>query len=109
MKKLIAIAALMCGTAHAEFYTGNDLLAKMQSSNSDERIHALGYVMGVFDVGAGVVQCAPENVTAGQARDMVRNYLDNTPATRHLNAEAQVRYVLSTAWPCPKRNKGTAL
>jgi hypothetical protein len=26
MKKLIPIAALMCGTAHAEFLTGNDSL-----------------------------------------------------------------------------------
>ena len=43
MKKLIIITALFAGTAHAEFYSGNQLLNLMNGSNM-EQMHALGYV-----------------------------------------------------------------
>lgn len=108
MKKLTLIISLLCGTAHAEFYTGNDLYNKLISDNAIERMVGLGFVIGVFDTAQSVAHCAPDNITAGQVRDMVRQHLEATPSVRHYAAEVQVRYVLSRAWPCPKKN-GSAL
>ena len=107
MKKLLLATALMCGAAHAEFYTGNDLLSKQQSSSTVDNMVALGYVMGVFDATRGEAHCPPDNVTAGQVKDMVRNHLEATPSTRHYVADMQVRYVLNRAWPCAKKGSGT--
>ena len=108
MKKLIAIAALMCGAAHAEFFSGNDLLAKMNGGNSYDVSLALGYVMGVFDTTVGVDHCSPERVTSGQARDVVRNYLEANPSMRQYSADIHVRVALGRAWPCPQK-QGTGV
>lgn len=107
MKKLLIVAALLAGSAHAEFYSGNDLLAKLQSSEPVERMIGAGYITGVFDAASGASQCPPENVTIGQVRDMVKSHLEATPTLRHYPADVQVRFVLTRAWPCAK--KGTAL
>jgi hypothetical protein len=106
MKKLTAIAALVCGTAHAEFLTGNDLLAKFNGSDIQQMV-GLGYVIGVFDATMGAAHCPPANVTSGQVQDVVKNHLIATPSTRHYVADVQVRYILGQTWPCKK--KGTAL
>jgi hypothetical protein len=109
MKKLTIIAALLCGTAHAEFFTGNDLLAKMNGGNSYDASMALGYVTGVFDTALGVDHCAPDRVTAGQARDIVRNYLEANPSVRQYSADIHTRIALGRAWPCPKKNTGSGV
>jgi hypothetical protein len=70
-------------------------------------MHALGYIVGVADMGRGFVNCMPENATAGQINDMVKNYLINTPADRHLTGDVIVNKVLKAVWPCAKR--GTSL
>jgi hypothetical protein len=102
MKKLIAIAALMCGTAHAEFFSGNELLRRMTSGDAYERGTALGYVLGAHDTGRGAAHCSPEEVTAGQVRDMVKAHLDSNPETRHMAADSHIMYVLKKVWPCKK-------
>lgn len=107
MKKLLIVAALTAGTAHAEFWAGNDLLARLTSSDSYERGTGLGFVMGVFDATHGAVHCPPATVTAGQVRDMTLKTLNDAPAARHLAAEGFVTYALRNAWPCSK--KGTSL
>lgn len=107
MKKIIALAALMCGTAHADFLLGNDLFSRLQSDKVVERAVGLGYVMGVFDVGQNITHCAPANVTSGQIKDMVQQHLDSVPAARHMAAESHVSYILGKTWPCAK--KGTSL
>lgn len=106
MKKLLLVAALMCGAAHAEFFTGNDLLGKLNGDFGDKMV-AMGYVIGVFDTTRSEAHCPPENVTAGQVRDMVKNHLEAMPTIRHLSADVQVRYVLNRAWPCAKKGSGT--
>ena len=106
MKKLVLVAALACTGTHAEFFTGNDLLNKMQNPPGYDTAQAIGYVMGVFDATRSVEHCPPDNVTAGQVRDMVRNHLEATPSTRHYTADVQVRYVLGRAWPCTKKGGG---
>ena len=108
MKKLIALTLLACASAHAEFFTGNDLLQKLNGSAMESMV-GLGYVMGVFDAARGAEHCPPDSITAGQVRDMVKLHLENTPSTRHFVADVQVRYVLGKAWPCADKKKGAGV
>jgi hypothetical protein len=107
MKKLLAMLLCVPMMAHAEFFTGNDLLTKMNGDAAD-RIQAIGYVQGVFDVYVHVTICPPNggrDITAGQIRDMIKNYLTNSPATRHKTAESLIHEALKGVWPC-QNNRG---
>lgn len=103
MKRIIIIAAMICGAAQAEFMDGNKLLADMQSLDSSDRLFAMGYIAGVADAGRGTHSCPQPNVTIGQMRDAVRQHIESTPTLRHHAADVIVNYVLNKAWPCPKR------
>ena len=106
MKKFIAIAALcVTTTAHAAFYTGNELLTKI-NGDTHNRLHAIGYIQGAVDAYSGIMFCPPANVTAGQITDMIRNYLTNTPAVRHRAADVIIMDALQPVWPCQNRNPG---
>lgn len=113
MKKTSILIALSIsfGAAHAEFWDGNRLLQRLESSSMYDQGTAIGYIMGVADALFGVTQCAPSNVTAGQIQDMVRNYLVNVPAERHNTADIIVSRVLRNSWPCADRQqrRGQAL
>ena len=102
MKRLIILAALCAGAAHAEFKSGNSLLAQIKGDNIDY-IHSVGYVLGVYDTLQGVTHCAPAGITAGQVTDMVKNYLEANPETRHNSADRLIGIVLRLAWPCAQR------
>lgn len=107
-RKLILCVALAAGHAHAFFYDGNDLLRRLNSDDEVVQMVALGYVAGVSDANKGRTHCMPNNVTTGQLRDMVRNYLNNNPAERHYTAHSIVREVLASVFPC-SRSGGKAL
>lgn len=113
--RAIATAALvaLCATAHANFKDGNRLLADLNNTGaSNTQIMpalGLGYIMGVADAYGGITHCPPDNVTAGQVRDMVRNYLENNPAIRHLPANQIVVSVLRGVWPCADKPAGRQL
>jgi hypothetical protein len=102
MKKLLVGLLMVPALAHAEFESGNSLLADIQSAEIGKRMHALGYVKGVADVYVNVTFCVPKNasITAGQISDMVRNHLEMNPAIRHHTAESIINGVLTKAWPC---------
>ena len=106
MKNLLLTAALLCSSAHAQFFTGNDLLTRINADNAIDRTLAMGFIMGVYDSTVLLEHCPPSNVTAGQVRDMVAKDLYNGAAARHLPAAAFVAYTLSAAWPCAKKGKG---
>ena len=107
MKHIIAALALVASTtASAQFYNGNDLLHRMDSGDSSQNMLAMGYVAGVVDMTRGEYHCAPANVTLGQVRDMVRNYIYNNPANRHMNGSVLVALPLVEIWPCPKKKGG---
>ncbi len=55
MKKWLICLMFVPAMARAECWTGNNLYDRMTSSEVSERIQALGYVMGVFDVYVNVV------------------------------------------------------
>jgi hypothetical protein len=99
----------MAGSAQAEFLDGNKLLSDMKGSHGFQ-MSALGYVMGVADAIQGAVACVPPSVTSGQLRDMVFNYLENTPAVRHFPGDALITHILKQSWPCaPKPGRGAGV
>lgn len=106
MKKAIAALLFVPAMAHAEFFSGNDLLAKLQGDVYD-KVQSIGYVQGVFDVYVHVTFCPPNggrDITAGQIQDMVRNYLTNHPAIRHKTAESLINDMFKQVWPCANRS-----
>ena len=109
MKKLLVALLFVPAMAHAEFFTGNKLLSLLQSNEVLDRIHGLGYIQGVFDAHMGITVCPPNDITAGQVKDMIKNYLENIPATRHRSADLIVRDALKSVWPCSNRtpSRGT--
>ena len=109
MKRLLlTISACVCLSAHAgTFWYGNKLHNKLQG-NTLEQMQALGYIMGVSDALDTATVCAPTNVTSGQLNDIIKNYLENTPAVRHLAADSLISAVLGRVWPCDKK-KGQSL
>lgn len=108
MKHIIAIAALLCSTAHAEFLSGNELLQRINSTDQYDRGTAMGYVLGAHDSSRGSVHCSPDAATGGQVRDIVKAHLESTPETRHLSADAHIMHILKKIWPCAAK-RGTAL
>jgi hypothetical protein len=107
MKKLLIVAALMCGSAYAQqssiLYTGQDLFNRFTS----DRPFVLAYIAGVADSQSGVTICIPGGqVTLGQMGDMVRQSLERVPSERHLAADIYVQATLSNRWPCNRRGGG---
>lgn len=103
MRTLIAAALLAASTtASAQFMSGNDLLTRLTSDTATQRMHGLGYIVGVSDSLNSYAFCIPRGVNAGQLFDMMRNYLNNTPAERHLPADVVISTALGIAFPCPK-------
>ena len=106
MKKLLIALLMIPAMARAEFFTGNDLLALIQSREVIDRMQALGYIQGVFDANMSIVICPPSGVTAGQVQDMIRNYLQNIPATRNRSADRIIQDALKSVWPCQNKAPG---
>lgn len=112
MKKLLVALLMVPAMAYAEFWTGNNLYDRMTSSEVTERIQALGYVMGVFDVYVNITFCpgSQSGITAGQIRDMAVAWLGANPTQRNRNAEVLLNEIFKQAWPCKNRNNnGTRL
>lgn len=103
IKKLVLAAAVVCGPAHAEFYSGNELLQRMQSESHIERAVAIGFVAGVADAWDYVMVCPPDGVTVGQTRDIALKFLILNPGKRHKSAAELVLDALIEAWPCAKK------
>lgn len=111
MKHLLLCLALVAGSASAYFKDGNKLLSELNNNSGTNVLPAIGmgYITGVTDALLGITHCPPDNVTAGQVRDMVKNYLENTPAVRHLPANQIVSHVLKSVWPCAATPSGKQL
>ena len=109
MRKLLVTLLFVPAMAQAEFWTGNRLYEKMSSTEVTDRVQALGYVMGVYDVAVYALFCPPgseTNITAGQVRDMAFNWLGNNPHRRNESAEKLVTEVFRQVWPCRNRGGG---
>ncbi|MDI9314113.1 MAG: Rap1a/Tai family immunity protein [Hydrotalea sp.] len=91
--------------AMASFYTGNDLWQFINADKSDfvDLSVGQGYIAGVVDESDHKYFCVPDGVNAGQIRDMIKKYLENNPAIRHLPANQLITIGLKKVWPCHKR------
>ena len=105
MKRTLAALMFVPALACAEFYSGNDLLNKMDGAETG--LIAMGYVAGVFDVGVGTNHCPPSHVTLGQVRDMVKQHLLMYPERRHYSADYLIMEMLKKTWPCKKSSGGS--
>jgi hypothetical protein len=107
MKHLITTIALLASTAaSAQLYSGNELLERMNSSETAPRAIAMGYVAGAYDLGRGEHHCAPVGVTLGQLRDIAQRAIIASPATRHMDAAVLVTVAFMEIWPCPAKKGG---
>jgi len=104
MKKLLASLLFVPCMASAEFLSGNDLLARINSDEVLHRMFALGYVAGVSDAQQHVISCPSAGVTNGQVRDVVKSYLEANPGIRHKTADMLIADALKQVWPCANRN-----
>ena len=101
---LVAVSICVAAPASAEFFTGNQLLSKLESTNPNDRNFAYGYIAGAFDTAIRATHCTPDNVTLRQAVDMVQQLLISSPEHRHQSADRFVSSALGAAFPCKKKS-----
>jgi hypothetical protein len=108
MKKLLLCVALCATTtANAAFLTGNEILQRLKSGDHIPYAVALGYIQGIADAYDGGSHCLPAGVTAGQLKDVVKNFLEASPEVRHRPADLIIYAIFKNTWPCAnKSNKG---
>ncbi len=111
IRAVVALVVAVAGCAvHAD--SGNDLYRRLTMPDQQ---YALGYLSGVidsmnyFDAKGYVTNgkfasttCWPDGATMKQAMDVIKQFLDDTPQSRHLNATNLVHQAMQKAWPCPK-------
>jgi hypothetical protein len=108
VKKTFMLAVAMLATvAHAEFISGNELLRRLESSESYDRGLGMGYVAGVFDATSGLHHCSPSSVSLGQMRDMTLKALRAMPEMRDRSADLYVVVSAKRMWPCKKKNSNS--
>jgi hypothetical protein len=108
MKKLVTALLMVPAMAHAQFMTGNKLLGYLSGDTDIERIHGMGYVIGVHDAFDSTI-CLTRGVTTQQASDVVRKYLQDNPAQRNMDASVLVLVALGSAFPCANNKGGKKL
>lgn len=106
--RVLIVALLLSPTSAAAtaFYGGN----MIHDLCREGRGRHLGYVAGVMDTlvtmheldMAPEVFCSSNDVTLGQAGDVVCRYLERHPEKRHLSASSLVGSSLREAWPCSR-------
>lgn len=101
---------LSAASALANFQDGNSLF-KSCTVREDSPIftaaqmHCVGYIQAISDALevtkiSGHAVCSPDNVTAGQLKDIVTQWLQAKPKLRHLAASRLVAAALQDAFPC---------
>ena len=109
MKKLIVAlcVALSVTTAKAEFWTGNDLYYSIISTDINKRFQALGYIMGIYDMGIHGAFCpqTEQGITVGQLQDMIKQHLEQNPSQRHRVADRLIAELFKQVWPCAHQRR----
>lgn len=105
MKWIAAMTITVSLNAQAEFFTGNELLSKMNSQSTVDQTFAMGYVTGVSDAVTNVTACPPRHATIGQVLDLVKAHLTNNPSQRHYTADSLISNLLQKTWPCAPRGR----
>lgn len=100
MRWIAAAAVAISFNAQAEFFTGNELYAHINSESIVEQSTAIGYIAGVTDSLIGVSVCLPRGVNLGQIRDLVKSHIGQNPSSRHFSADSLITNLLNKTWPC---------
>lgn len=113
MKAITLILALAAPSSHA--ITGNQLNDLMTTDKDlTSKLAAMMYVTGITDgIALNQYLASARNVTLGeravclpsggqvaQAYDVIKTFLAENPANRHLDAGALSAVALNRAWPC---------
>jgi hypothetical protein len=112
--RLVAMAtavALAClpTAARADFATGNILWRFCNDPDPTTWVsygYCAGYMSGVADIMMqsipvfGWRACLPETVSAAQATDVLKQFLNQHPEQRHYAAASLVAKALAEAFPC---------
>lgn len=104
MKKLIYLAIFMCSAANAQFFTGAEILRRLNSEEVAEKAVAVGYIAGVHDSQRWSIHCTPDELKLGQIVVKVKNHLEEITNLHH-DAKTHIVYVLKNSWPCSKNSK----
>lgn len=102
MNKLVVFLTfcLLSFSSQAQMLSGNDLHHTLNSDLKVDKALSLGFVVGVYDTLQGFNHCAPNGVTAGQIRDMVKQFLEDGPSIRDMPANEIILAVFKDTWPC---------
>jgi hypothetical protein len=84
------------------FLSGNQLYDLCNSDEGSPQVgHCLAYVQGIVDAfELTKFACVPDNITVGQAVDVVMKYLRSHPESRHYVSASEARLALRQAFPC---------
>jgi hypothetical protein len=105
---VVLVAVTWGGVARASFIDGNYLhdVCKFTDTGLFQFGDCLGFTSAVADVltGGHIVSgyraCIGTNVSRGQAKDVVKQWLENHPQHRHLAAHRLVAAALAEGFPC---------
>ncbi|MFC3441705.1 Rap1a/Tai family immunity protein [Sphingobium rhizovicinum] len=114
----LAASALAPATAHAGFYSGDDLYAVCTADKEgkdyfEKSYECLGYISGAVDAfnttreANKLKSCIPGDVTINQLRNTTVAYLSKNPIDRKKSASSQVFAATRKAWPCPTAKPAT--
>lgn len=122
MRRSVIVALILAGVilptqpAIAGFYSGNELQEKCGATAGSRDYYqntalCFGFVAGVSGTlsmmsgaGKGYPYCPPQQITLGQATDIVRKYLNEHPEERHLDGITLATVALLNAFKCPRGN-----
>ena len=97
----LLLASSEISEAAKAFFTGNELYNQCSNYMPAEALFCQGYVAALSDsLGPEYKVCMPNEVTLGQAMDVVITFLRAHPELRHLTAWSLVQNALAQAFPC---------
>jgi hypothetical protein len=97
MKSFILILAFFSASAFSQQQDGNEMLERMKKAEVSDNFY-MGYITGIAIM--NTTACYYSNITTGQIYDVVKIYLEQNPAIRHLSRGVIVVQALNNAFPC---------
>jgi hypothetical protein len=98
---VLAASVLLASPARAEWMSGEQLQETCSARAPVDRAMCLSYVIGVLDGYRALERPprVPEDVSAGQVRDVVAAYLASHDEARKLQGRMVVKAAIVDAWP----------
>ena len=101
---LILLLAGLCGPARAEFVTGQQLKEYLDDAHTGVSFKsltvAMGYVAGVYDMVDRTQVCITHELSAREAMDVVRRYLNAHRSELDQPGSKLVVKALADEFPC---------